>query len=139
MMCGEERDVSDSFSFPCRVVGCAPRALWGFPRKGEFSQNSVGSLCRELQLVAGSCCCPCPCVVCVHPFMWQERAPARCLQHCIREGTVGSLQGTDLSPQGTELGVLQECWHCFVAGTGLSLCTWEGKIPWEVPRMYVCD
>lgn len=74
-MSGEERDVSDSVSFHSRVVGCTPRPLWdwGFPRKGKFSQNSAGSLCRALELVAGSCFCPYPCAVCVHPFMWQEK------------------------------------------------------------------
>lgn len=43
---------------------------WGFPWKGEFSQNSV---LQGMELVAGSCFCPYPDVVYVHPFMWQKR------------------------------------------------------------------
>lgn len=98
MMCGEERDVSDSFSFPSRVMGCAPRHCGpgAFPGKESsiktqldpFSGNGAGG--RELLLPISMCC------VCPSLHVAGKKVPVWCLQHCFCEGTVGSLQVADL-------------------------------------------
>lgn len=91
--------MSDSFSFPCRVVGFAPRAFrdWGFPRKGRVQSKlswvplqGIGAGGRELLLPLSVCC------VCPSLHVAGKRVPAWCLQQCIHEGTVGSLQVPDL-------------------------------------------
>lgn len=65
--------------------------------------EKIGAGGRELLLPISMCC------VCPSLHVAGKRVPTWCLQHCIHEGTVGSLQVTDLWPQGTELRVLQKC------------------------------
>lgn len=56
--------------------------------KLSFAGNGAGG--RELLLPISKCC------VCPSLHMAGKKVPAWCLQHCLCEGTVGSLQASDL-------------------------------------------